>query len=611
MSAQCFVDSFRLTSSPPFGTIYTRTGYGFRPKFLFIWGSGFADADEVAGADARMNVGFATPNGQCALGTFHVDAGAATDTYRVHDDRVCWCSQTTGAGTTDLTVASFDADGVTLVYGTLFGVGSSFRIHILALGGDDITNIGVAGVPAVAAATQDVDSFGFQPDMLFLASISNGTNFQQASAVASFSLGVVDTALNNAVIAHQSEDAVATSNTKGYCRSGDSILTWGNTGAVDGRGRVTAWRPNGFTVTWDNQPGGNNIFAIAVKGVRCTVKTGTTQTDTTTNIAITGAGFTPIGGIVCGASRAQSTADIPTAHAMTSIGAFNSASSEKAAALWDENATAGAECANANEFDACLINISATDTLAGAMHVQSIDSDGVTFRMATADPAGNFFWTLLFGSWAENTPGAHFDGFVSASDQNLTTYDSNYSMLLETAATLLVSGTNDRVQATTFGAESLAIRTGGNGSRFHGGYTVEGIIGAEGPYSGLIGVRGKNDNGAASGYFIRIHATFAEARLYRYYRGALTLLDTWTITVASPGSKFVRVSVAGVETVTIRTLIDGVERVYNDTSGSRITSGYPIVGCYRESGALYVDDFAVLVPRSLDRGKQLAPQRYR
>lgn len=412
MSAQCFVDSVRLSSSSGFGTIVKRTGYGFKPKFVMIWSSGFSDADEVVATNAAMHVGIATDNGRVATGSTSVNAGANSDTYCAQREDCCFLAVSgAGAVTTTLEVASFDADGVTLVHTPTGSAIGSWRIHILALGGDDITDIGTTSF-SPNTTTFDVDSFGFQPDCVFLLSISAGS-FPALPNGCRFSLGVVDTALNNAVISGSSEDAAATMNTKAYCRSGDSVAIWNTTAGLTTYGGVTAWRSNGFRMSFPALGSVARVTAVAIKGLRCALKTGLTQINTTTDIAITGAGFAPIGGLVAGASRVADAAGTPTNHAMVSVGAFNSATSEKAAASWDENATANAECAIGNEFDACLINISALNALQGAMHVQSMDADGVTFRMATADAAQNFFWTLLFGSETQTRRSRDFDGAVS------------------------------------------------------------------------------------------------------------------------------------------------------------------------------------------------------
>lgn len=410
MSLSSFLDAFN-TGTGAAGTTIARSGYGFQPKAIIVWATKLTGtADEVTGAlDAGLSFGFATgaTSRRCVGHQSDDAAGSSATDSAQRDDAIVAMLDTAGAIVALLDIQSFDSDGVTFVVDDQFP--ASYRVMVLALGGSDLTDAAVGTYSQTATvASEDITALGFQPDCLFQLSASIESGDPPAITTdARLSLGVTDTALATAVLAGVSRDARPSMGTAGYCRAGDSMITWAasNPATIRSRSHVSAWLSNGFTVAYDTQqPATTNarVFYLALKGGQYKLATSATQTDTTTDINLpsTGSvGFTPTAGLVCSAGRAEDAAGTVTVNHETSIGAFTSSSAERAMALWDENGTGSDESAMAQENDACYVNVSTADAVDGIMHVTSV-ADPVVLRMADADPSASFFWALLFGSSA-------------------------------------------------------------------------------------------------------------------------------------------------------------------------------------------------------------------
>ena len=117
------------------------TGVGFQPKALMLWTTG----ETATGFASGLKLGF----GMAASSTQRV-----TTAIRANDNvspivgvrramsNVCLIASLTSGGSlemyTDFT--SFDSDGFTLAL-TVASAGTAYKVHYLALGGSDITNV--------------------------------------------------------------------------------------------------------------------------------------------------------------------------------------------------------------------------------------------------------------------------------------------------------------------------------------------------------------------------------------------------------------------------------------------------------------------------------------
>lgn len=401
MALSSFLDSFNVTTGAV-GTTYARSGYGFQPKAFIVWANKeTGSTDTVAAGNAGISFGLGTSTSSRYVMACQTEDNVTTSSCDrgQRSDAIVYILTNTGAIDGLLDISSVDSDGITFIVDDVFT--TTYRVFVLALGGDDITNVFTGETTMTGTGSLNITGPGFQPDMAVCVCTRNTSTTPSATTQANLSIGIAAGATPaNASFEVHSVDAQGTSNTYGYGRSGDWYTTFVTT-TDNGRGNISAWLSTGFTVTYSTNPSATHrIFYLAIKGGNWAVKTGTTQTDTTTDISLSSVGFTSVGGLVLSACRAESTAGTPSDHAEMSIGAFVGTSSEAATGYWDEDNAAAIEPAIGQENDACYLNISSSDALEGNMNVTAIGSDSVTLRMGDADPSGNFFAALLFGSTA-------------------------------------------------------------------------------------------------------------------------------------------------------------------------------------------------------------------
>lgn len=375
------------------------TGVGFQAKAIFFWWSGrTGSADASGSAHIQRGTGFAiSSTARRAVATRAEDAVTSSDTARAGYDSACVVvmAATTSAIDGLLDFASFDSDGFTLTVDDQFT--ASYRIHYLALGGDDLTNTAV-GSFSTAAGTGDeaYTGVGFQPDLLYLISInSNSVNTVQGGS--EMVIGAATDASNQAVWYGDSLASVATMDSMNYCRAGECYAN-GASGAMTIRASLSTMDADGFTLNFGEVAAATTVFYLALAGGRYAVGDLTTATDTN-NFSETGLSIgTPVAAMFVSAGKAADSADTPSAHDRWSMGAATSSSARAAMATLDEDATADAECATAVEHDAVYINLATDDTVQGLMDLVSMDSDGFTVVMDDADPSAAFVWYVAFGS---------------------------------------------------------------------------------------------------------------------------------------------------------------------------------------------------------------------
>ncbi len=389
------------------GTTYTITGLSFQPKAIICFYAGHDSAvDAISAAiDIRMGIGFATgaSDRRCAF-TNQDDASDNTqcDSY-VHNAAVIGVLDNTGALAGLADIQSFDSGGVTFVIDQQFP--AALRVSVILLGGSDISNVStVEFLMPAGTGNFDVTSLGFQGDFGFFANAFTLTAPPAGRVHASLSFGAAKSSSEQAVIATSSLDNQTTSDTARYCL--DSVECVAGISPSGGlvRAAFVSWLSNGFRLNALEVNSQIQVIGLIVKGGSWTIKPFATLTDTVTTIPVTGAGFTPNGGMVVSHGTSESTQDTVQTQGFASLGAFESASARLAQlATSKDNQAAGIDAVVAIEYDAVYIR---EDTgvvganLVGLMDVQSMDADGVTFIMDDADPDSAFGWVVLWGSAA-------------------------------------------------------------------------------------------------------------------------------------------------------------------------------------------------------------------
>jgi len=385
------------------GSTVVVAGLGFTPKVLILWWSGRTEAvDTIGRASLFRGIGFADgATARCSVGN-SIDAQAAGDSSRGMQATPTIIATLDAAGAFDGLIdwTSFDADGFTLTVADVMPL--DLRVHYLALGGLDITDVDT-GIITEAAATgnQATTGVGFQPDLvLFSSGNEAGTLPQSASTGGVLMFGAAKSSTSRYVWCAGTDEASATMDSSSYCIDDGCIALMPNAigDVIDARADFVSMDADGFTVNWLERAALRRVLYLAIKGGSYLLGDLLTQTDITTSIVESGFGFSPTSVMFVSHCQTKSTSDTGQAHDRMSIGAFSDATTRGAQATLDEDAVLDSEVTTAIEFDGVYVNISLTSTIDGEMDVVSVDSDGFTCIMDNADPAQAFVWYIALGS---------------------------------------------------------------------------------------------------------------------------------------------------------------------------------------------------------------------
>ena len=383
------VGSFNIDTSKTLGQTQAITGVGFQPKVVLFWWGGSTDTgDAVGGGDINMGFGAAiSSSSRFCINGFSLDGAATSDASSEQDnDTVITIYSDAATVDGDMDLQSMDSDGFTLVVDNQFTIAA--RIHYLALGGDDLTNVYLGSqVTPATPGEYGVTGVGFQPDAVIIV----GRPYSAATGLGTnqgFTIGLATGSGAQGVAFGYSQDGVATSNSYGYGYNGDDI---GDT--ANSRERFVSFGADGFT---QNHLEGvaRYYYFICLKGGSYSVGDLTTRTDSN-DISET-VGFHPRAILFASANRALSTEDTSSAHNRISIGAASSASERACMAISDEDNLADTETARAS-YDSAVYAHVEDDAIAGLMDIKSIDASGFTCVMDDTDPSGCWVTYLAFG----------------------------------------------------------------------------------------------------------------------------------------------------------------------------------------------------------------------
>jgi hypothetical protein len=376
---------------------------GFTPTagqyFVLIYSSGSqSSSDAVSSSSIWPGWGMAVSgSNRCGVTSQSQDAGASSVSDKTaFADAVLKATSGAAVITGALDFVGEITNGVRFVVDDQFP--NNIRFQVLVI--DGLTDVGIFNVLS-PAATGNANHTG--------AGVDNADLFFFMSAGPSTSVPVVFSSLQldfgaahvdgQCAISLVSRNGQPTMSTFHYGTDTECISCVGVTGAAVERASFVAAITDGLTLNWLERQATSNIhFCAALKGIEATIQSGLTQTDTTTDIVVTGLGNTCLGGLVVSTCEAEDTQDTPATHHHWSMGSFTGTSNRGAHGTWDENGTANAETALAVEYDEVYANISSSDAIQGLMDIKSLDSGGATFIMDDADPAQKWFSAILFAT---------------------------------------------------------------------------------------------------------------------------------------------------------------------------------------------------------------------
>jgi predicted membrane protein len=378
------------------GTTVSVTGVGFQPKAVIFWWSNIVTATD-AYAIGSMKRGFgaaSSATARWAVGSQSEIDQLSSDTDSMYrNDAVIGTILTDGTVDGLMDLQSFNADGFTLVVDDAF-IGN-WRVHYLALGGAGLTNVttGVLTEPN-ATGTQSITGLGFQPQfVLFGATHSTTTNAIVADS--NVSAGMATGPLNEVACAWQSENDQATMDTQSYCFGDEVIALIGGTEVTDGRANFTQFTADGFDLNWVERASTRLVPYLALRGGSYFVSDDLTATTTGATLPVSGMGFAPAAGFLFGHGKAENAVDAVTDQDRFLMGAFTGTGERGAHGTLDEHNLGDSDTERAVEHDQALFNLQPAIT--GRVDVQSMDSDGWTLVMDSADTTASFFGLIGFG----------------------------------------------------------------------------------------------------------------------------------------------------------------------------------------------------------------------
>lgn len=380
MALSCFVDAFNIGTGAVASTV-VRTGYGFQPKAcIYFWSGRTESTDTATQLDLKQGIGVAVSATDRRCVTVQSDHAAGTmATDRKHNNAQCIeCLTIAGAVDGNADLQSFDSDGQTLVIDDQFT--TNLRVHCLALGGTDITNVATFQLQApFFIGNADFTGLSFQPDAVLLFSVGYATAPPAATTNNLLSIGVA-TASTQGVTAWYDNDASANADSACYGRGDECVALFASATSLNFRAAFVSFLSNGFRLNWSEVAGGTQpyIHGLALKGGNYLVGDITMSTTLNATQAESGFGFQPTGALFLSHGYALSTADVPDASGVGSVGAMSSATNRGAQGWGSVDGNGTAACVPALEQDEILVSADGFGGAGALLDMQSVDSDGFT-----------------------------------------------------------------------------------------------------------------------------------------------------------------------------------------------------------------------------------------
>jgi hypothetical protein len=386
------------------GTIIPITGVGFALKALLVMYNGRTEIiDATSMQSHRRGIGFAinTLSDRCVTSQSEQNASPIDSRQDMHETRAIQLLNDSGGEAANLTLDAINADGFD--FRVVVTPDLDYTIEYYAFGGSDIEEVAIVSViePAVAGVV-NVDTIGFSPSVGFCIGNATGAATVGISADSRIQFGMFTTepSIVNATWGGGSNDNANPSQAISYCRLGECIgvmeqaLT-----SVNTRARVTALRPLGLELTYDEVQGSGNreTFILAIRGGQWKLDSFTTSTDLA-NKVISGLNFDriPKGGIILSAGHSASTIDIVDVGDEWILGWFTSTSDRAVMAVEEVDNVVTADVQSAYEKDNVYIGCNAVGGIDARIDIGTIALDSLTFTQSLMDSDGRLVIVLAF-----------------------------------------------------------------------------------------------------------------------------------------------------------------------------------------------------------------------
>lgn len=388
--------AFVWVASDPIGTLYTVSGLSFQPKalrFVRVYNTNLVDGSGTY--NLNTSIGFATsPTNRVACGVRNPHNMGVSITSSIAYDVGGILIELDGSGTITalLDLDTINTDGFVAIVDNM--PGDSTTVFWEAWGGTDITvaQVGYFADPSVTG-NQDYTVTGFLPDdpnqvVMFSGGIGN------TDAQAGISIGYATSGepSNNIVVTGSAKDNQTTSNTRGYCQTGECIaslnpLDW----SINARAQLTQFNVNGFRLNWLNTSSwaGYTTIYLAIKGGSWQAGSYTIAGNTSSATAtVSGLNFTPKGLDLIGRRSIQSTNNVSTVESVISIGMGTSVSNRKSTGFWDQSGLANMYITHTTQYDQVLC-FSSGGALQSAYDINAMNSNGFEIIVDVAGGVAN------------------------------------------------------------------------------------------------------------------------------------------------------------------------------------------------------------------------------
>jgi hypothetical protein len=394
--------SFVVSIAGAVNSTYDITTVGIAPKCALFFGNGLTNASDAnVGQTARLSLGFAdnsVPPIQKSKDGYSLDNSATADTAGgARIDAALAVASGVGAHDGYHSVESYLANGFR--FKVLDQFATAWRFGYAAIGGSDLTDCLTGSFVAGAISPVSV-ALGWQPDGIIVLSPSGQSTDVNITPAAPFGFGIgfVDGTDANGLCYVFSQDGV-TSNTKHYCRMGESWAALQSTGsAFNARGTI-ARTSTGFTATTSTGATNRIYYYLAFRGIKSKLLSMLTRTDTANNVS-SSIGFPPQLVMVVSATNNESALGVPGDHLELTIGTSTAANTGFAIAVSDEDKTSGnSETWEAVDFDKIYINPNLVDAVHDTMAVTTFGADTLTFKHTSfGDEFARFFLAFVLGA---------------------------------------------------------------------------------------------------------------------------------------------------------------------------------------------------------------------
>jgi hypothetical protein len=384
------------------GSNITVSSLSFQPKLLLLWsiGANTSGSDNVAGSkDIVRSFGACDGTNQFCYSMYERNGGTGgTNTYCYLTAAACMVfnagSSNTGVDPHgEYSFGSFNSNGFTLNVNASGTPVYAAQVCYLALGGSDITAtaIGTTSLAAGATGNTSVTGLGFQPTSLIAVagnqdSTTNGAYVGPYNG--SLSVGFFDGVNQFVSSVFCDGQVLSTQQNRHYARGDELYCTiyqgyTSSTPSAAVRGKAVSLDSGGFTIDQLANSSGTNateLAYIAIGGIACAVGNLLTETNTTTDMSVSGLSFAPAAGLLLSVNDAEATAGtVQTGGTPMSLGCFTSTTSRAATAANSADNASPTTCFSAVAFDRVYLNVEPSSAaLQGAMDIVSVGSSGFT-----------------------------------------------------------------------------------------------------------------------------------------------------------------------------------------------------------------------------------------